>query len=362
MDKLVPGGQVDPFLRKRKQANGGIEFTLKPVAGTLVAAGYRGDYVTRDLRFASPPEAITPGVNLQNADSVTHAVYLRARTRLLRGLQLSGELGYERSPEVSFPRDSASSCFDGASIRCLYFEGRGSYTLAAPVPVTLSASGYVRHGENDEIFLQDVSDPGMPGNGEPKDFKRSEWSYNVNATVVPCQDVSFCDSLVLYTSFIQDRDSQFFEHVRSDLPRYFAPAGGFLTVDFFIDSPIDYESDLKTLILGGTYQIVPEVSVSLAPTLTWLRADFGGSDTADILDDVNQIDSRIFSIESTVGYEPIAGLYFEVGHRYDDYRDERDLAALRLDSHVHTLSFSARFDFALLKHIPKQAGSKAATP
>ena len=47
---------------------------------------------------------IEPELSLIENDNEKHAFYLRGRARLLRRMQLSGEVGWEYAPERGFPR------------------------------------------------------------------------------------------------------------------------------------------------------------------------------------------------------------------------------------------------------------------
>jgi hypothetical protein len=299
---LNPGeGQVDPIYETRREFDVGLELTAQPVPGTRLAFGYTFESIDRDLDFADAIPAIRSEYNLLNDEARTHAIYARARTRLFRRLQLSGELSWMWAPKVSYPRDLE---------RALSGKARASYTLPRPVPLTFTLFGDFVNGENDDISLTGAA----PDSSRSKDFERTEWSYGATITAVPVED------LVLFGTFTQSRDEEEFDHLRSNVPRYFGPG-----VRFYTDSSPLYKSDVNTLVTGGSYPLTPKLDLSLSSSITWVRVDYHGSgitSTAGVLDSTNDVRSRISSIDARLDYTLRPGLRLGLGYRYDNYHQD----------------------------------------
>jgi hypothetical protein len=315
-----PQGQVDPIYEKRRAFEGGLELTAQPLLGTHLELGYRFESVDRDLDFADPLPNINPPLfasirpefNLLNDEARSHTIYARGRTRVFRRLQLSGELGWMSASEVSYPRDLE---------RALSGRARASYTLPRPVPISVTLFGDFLDGENDEISLQAATT-------RSKDFERTEWSYGATVTAVPMEE------LVLFGTFTQFRDEEEFDHVRSDLPRFFGPG-----VQFFTDSSPLYKSDVSTLVAGGSYPLTPKLDLSITSSVTWVRVDYaqsGDTSTVDALDGANDVRSRISSVDARLDYKLRPGLRLGLGYRYDNYHHDHQ--------HEPVLTFDPDFD------------------
>ncbi len=317
--------QVDPFVEEREELRTGVELLARPRAGALVGVGYRGRRVTRELRFSDQPERIRDEVNLLEPVSQTHRAYLRGRIRMLTALQLSGELGYERAAEIGFPRELES---------VVYGKGRGSFTAIEPLPMTLSIFGNYRAGDGDDILLESQT----PGRSKHKEFEQDAWSYGLTLSAMPSE------SSLLYVSAVQNRDTQEFAFIRSNNPRYSSPA----LLEFFLDSDLKYESDLRTLALGANHQLTRRLRLSSSSTITWTRARFRGDDaTTLVLRDVTGIHNRILSLQAGLEYEWRPGIQLGFGYRYEEF-DNRDLELLELDTEAHRITLSVRVDLEAL--------------
>jgi len=326
-----PEGQVDPVLDQRSELGAGLEATARPVAGSLAGLGYRLRWVERELDFAPSPGAIRPAVNLLGGHSEEHTTYLRGSTRLLRSLQLTGEAGYAWAPQVGFPRDLE---------RSVYARARGSYLWRKPLPTTLAVQARFLDGENDGFELEAVD----PAFSEDKDFERTEWSWGTTLSTVPAE------SLTLFASFHQARDEQEFAHVRSDLPRYLGPPG----LELFLDSRPEYTSQVSTLVLGGTQALGRRVDLSLASILTWVSARFDGSGvTPDVLEEVDELASRILSLEGRAGWRVRRGVSLGLGYRFDAYRDDEEHEPLSYDADVHTVTVDVTVDLDAVRQLVK---------
>jgi hypothetical protein len=324
-----PDGQVDPVLDARSELDAGLEATARPAAGSLAGVGYRLRWVERELDFAPSPGAIRPAYNLQGEHSEEHTTYLRGSARLLRSLQLAGEAGWSWAPQVGFPRDLE---------RSVYARARGSYLWRKPLPTTLAVHARFLDGENRDFELEAVD----PAFSEDKELERTEWSWGTTLSTVPAE------SLTLFASFQQARDEQKFAHVRSNVPRYLGPTG----LEFFLDSRPEYTSQVSTLVLGGSQALGPRVELSLATILSWVSARFDGSGvTPGVLEEVDEIASRIFSVEGRAGWRVRRGVSLGLGYRFDAYRDDEQHEPLSYDTDVHTLTVDVTVDLDALRQL-----------
>jgi hypothetical protein len=320
------GGQLDPFIKARDEVDGGLELAADPVPGTQAALGYRLHYVTRDLRFAGAG-GLSDNVNLYNEEAFTQNPYIRARARLLRSLQLRGELGFTISPQVTFPNDLQHS---------FYVRGQGAQTWWRPIPVTLSVFGRFLDGRND-----DYSFPSANEQDKTKTFERIFWTYGVTLSVVPVK------SLSVFGSFFQSRDDQTFTQLRSTLPRTSQP------LDFFVDSVPDYTSNLRSLVLGVAYPLTKSLDASLWSTITWADMNFGGKGyTPNVLEDVDSFTSRITSFEVRLGYKVRPGVRTGIGYRFDHYTENGFSTPLSPDTLVQTITMDVTVDMDALKKLP----------
>ena len=146
------------------------------------------------------------------------------------------------------------------------------------------------------------------------------------------------------------RDEQDFAHVRSNLPRYLGPAG----LEFFLDSRPEYTSDVQTVVLGGTQALGPRVDLSLASILTFVGVHYDGSGaTPGVLEDVDEIASRIYSLEVRLGWKLRRGLSLGLGYRLDAYRDDEEHEPLSYDTDVHTATFDVTVDLDAVRELAK---------
>ncbi len=321
--------QIAPILRRRSELEAQLELTARPLPGALVGTGYRFDSVDRNLRYAAPPGVIQPPLSLVEKDGQTHTVYLRARTRLLRRMQLRGELGWQYAPQRSFPRDPTYT---------VYFDGRGSYTLPRPFPLTLSVYGGVRDGHGNGKVLTGESTQAR------KDLDRLQWSYGATATALPMRRVS------LTLSFIEQRDEQDFPYLRTDVPRTAGPS--FTNFLPGTERP-HYRSDVKSLANSLHLKLPADVDLRLFSSVSWVRADYSdarsdSSNTSRVLESASEVKSRILSAGSGVGWTAREGLRFDLGYRFDDYVDHRDRGALiDPDDRRHTFTVAMTVDLGV---------------
>ena len=320
--EVTPLGQISPYIRDLGELNGNMEFGFQPMRGSRLALGYRVDYAHRDLRFPgkNAPVAILPDVSLVRPDSLHHSFYLSARLRARSWLEFQAELGFDWNPETAYPRE-----FE----RAIYFEGRGSYTFPIQIPLTLAVSGQVIDGDSPGYELRSL-------NTRRKHWDRTLWNYDVTLSAMPLS------KLALFASFTQHQDNQRFDYIRSTLPRY-------LPTDFYLDSVPDYQSDILSLTVGGSRTFYKSLLISLAASLTWTRAEYGGqSNTANVLEQADGLRNRIVSLEADVGYEIRDGVSVGLGYRWQNYDEMKGVQFLNYSETIHTISIRASVDFEAL--------------
>jgi hypothetical protein len=307
--------QVAPFLETLEEIRAGAEVEYRPRPTRVVALGYRGEWVDRDLDYAnptdpqgSPNEVILSSNAVVHPKTETHSVYLRGRARPARGLSLSGEVGYLTAPETGYIRELSEA---------VYFKFNGFYRAPIRMPLKLTLFGRGEFGENDQ-FNQNSVTPGAPD--PDRDFERNDYAYGLTGTLLPHPRVT------LFASFFQRRDSQDFQLVRSNLARTFESVGA--SVDFFQDGPLDYRSDLTNLLFGGKYRITDRTDVSLSYSYTHSNSRFSADEpTANTLEETSEILSDIHSIDANVGHWLRDGLRLYAGYRYDKYSDHAQVSS-----------------------------------
>ena len=310
-----------PYMRASGDLKANLEIAARPVSGTRAALGYRAEYTHRSLRYGGF-FTVQPEASAIRPNSLHHYFYLSARSRLLRGLNLQGEIGFDWGPEVSYANE-----FEKA----VYFEGRGDYTLPIALPVVLSASSHVKNGKSPGYEFAGFL------NSRTKSYERLVWRYDVTATVVPMQRLS------LFTTFAQVYDDQDFTHLRATNQRRFPGT------EYFIDSNPDYRSNVKSLSTGGSLAVTKQVDFSAAASLTWTNADYRGPSTTDrVLEEANQIDTRIVTLESDLDYEVVEGLGLGIGYRWQQYQDNEVQEFLDYSGTIHTVTLRATVDLAAL--------------
>lgn len=320
-----------PCQRSTKRLKRNLELGARPVSGTRLALGFRSDWTDRSLRFKAG--GVPPAASAVRPDSSHRVVYRAGRTRPLRGLHLRGEIGYDRGLDTGYPNEFKEA---------VYFEGRSSYTLPVRLPVTLSASGRVMDGKSPRYEFAGSATT------KAKLYQRLLWNYDVTATIVPLARLS------IFSTFAQREDDQGFRHLRVTDPRILPAA------DYYIDSDADYRASSKSLSAGGRFELLEQVDLSAAASLTWTRVDYSGDAPLELaLNAANTVNTRIIALEGDIDYEVVEGLEFGFGYRWQEYRD-RDpqdvvdtLDGRRFDysGTVHTLTLRARVEFGALSSL-----------
>jgi hypothetical protein len=365
------GTQIDPFLKTVRRQRAGAELVYRFLPMNMVAAGWRGLWIDRDLLFVSafdpscltvtnctlpalvgPNQAILPDNTVIGDKTRMHTFYVRTALRPLSGLQFSGEAGYRDAPDTGYIRELDD---------LRYGQIRTSYSLPLKRPVTLSFFGRAQHGENDDFSAQptrsefvnnEVERVSIPSRN--RDFQRNGFSWGVTLTGSPC------DRVTLFASGFQHRDNQDFDLFRSTQLRYqepFALFNTFVNLDFFKDSKLRYRSDTETLILGGTLQITKRTDMSVAYTFTRTDTRFRNEGlTVTRFNDWTRIRSDIHRLQVRIGHWLREGLRVHVGYDFDEYVDNTRIptgvgSADPFDpsTHVNTVTFGVTLNSDLLR-------------
>ncbi len=333
--------QESPYIKKRGELQASLEAGVSPYRGSRLGLGYALDRVDRDLVYPDPGSSgILPRVSLIGEKSLRHRVFLEGRGRFFRSLRASGELSYFRAPEVAYPTDLSEG---------IDFRARTHYTLPLSLlefPISLTASGRVLDGENKEFELPCPA--ALACDSRKRKFERLEWGYDLGLTLMPG------DSFVFYGTFSQAADRQDFQYMRTDFPRYFEGAS------FFIDSIPHYESDVKSLTLGGTANAFYGIDFGLSASFTWVDLSANGdsnvgSNVGKLINEANRVDSRIFSLDGEIDYRISPVFEFGIGYRYEEFVDDAQLGPLDFDSSVHRITLRVSIDFGALARPPAEA-------
>jgi hypothetical protein len=323
LEKVAPPeGQVDPFVRRRRETTSRIEAVWRPRAGFLAAAGLRSRWVHRTIMVGDPP-ATGLEFDLQDDESETHDFYLRTNARVRRFLRLEGEIGAERSPHVAYARDLK---------KALYVDGRLWATFPGSVPISISAHGRARNGRNDDFELQDET------GRRTKRFERLEWGYDLTLDAQPTRRIS------LFASWSETRDVQEYPHLRSTIPRYLGPTG----LEFYRDSDIEYDSRVRHLSVGTRVRLATWLDARASTSLLWFDAEYDSDldgRTGRRINRANEIDSMVTTVDTGLGFELPADFRIDLGYRFDDFDDQQDLDPLQLDETVHTATFEVTWRF-----------------
>jgi hypothetical protein len=111
---------------------------------------------------------------------------------------------------------------------------------------------------------------------------------------------------------------------------------------------------VQTVVLGGTQALGPRVDFSLASILTFVSTHFGGSGaTPEVLEEVNEIASCIYSLEGRLGWKIRRGLSLGLGYRLDAYRDDEEHEPLSYDTDVHTVTVDVTLDLDAVRELAK---------
>ena len=250
-------------------------------------------------------------------------------------LQIGGEVSQSWASEVAYPNDLSDA---------IRFRLRGSYSLAHhfSLPITLSLTGHVLDGKNDEFPL-----PTLPNTTADPDrtnqFERTTWGYDISLTAVPSP------AWVVFATFSQNVDEQSFAYVRSDFARYYSGLG--IPINFYIDSFPNYRSNVKSLTVGASLGAWHALKAEASASLTWVNVgargeDGVGSNVGQLIDQANRIEDRIVTLNSEFTYRISDHVEVGAGYRFQQFINGIQLDPIDLNETVHTISAQFTVNFA----------------
>ncbi len=293
-----------PFLKRLRKIAAGAELVLRLPRLTRVSFGARRDWVDRDLKNSTIP--INTDAAILSDETETYTVYVAARSRPIKGLQLSGKIGYQDSPKTGYIRELEN---------VHYGRLRGSYTFPFPRPVTLSLFGRWKSGENDDFTNA----------SEDRDFKHKRFSWGATLSASPS------DGATLFGSVFQHDDAQDF-----DL-RYGST-----------EEPRDYRVNDITMTVGGRFQISEQTDAGFSHSFTRSKWRFEpASGAADAIEGLSRIRSDLHRSEFEIGHWLREGLRVSAGYHFDKYRDRSSVSTSPDDFSRSTRRHTALFSVTL---------------
>ncbi len=300
------GVQVDPFLKRWDRVYSGAEVVYALHRSNIVAMGARYEWIDRDLDFAGTAIQVIPKPNVRVADRTEMwTVYGRTNLRPLKGLGISGEIGYRGAPETGYILDLD---------KYVYGKLRTSYTIPIEPYVVLSA--FVRGGSGENKDFSVVSGTGADPAGSELGlkFERRDVVWGLTVMSYPVDDVS------IYASFFQTYNDQNYDLVLSRLQRYQQDSQ---VVDFFEDGGPDHSNEQMSFSLGSHVRFSDDTDGNLSYTFTRAKLKYDNNASANVaqIADNSLIDSDIHSVQMEVGHWLRDGLRVQVGYRVQVFDD-----------------------------------------
>ncbi len=296
--------QITAFLHRVVTARGVVEVIRRFRGSDRVTLGFRGHWVDRDLDFATPlpgGQAILERNAVLHDNTARYTGFLSARLQPIRGLQLRGEVGGTAAPDTGYVTDYSKG---------VYGESRIAYTLPAARPLVAGVWGRVEYGKNDDFAVV-----GETAGKRNRDFEQLRYRYGVTLSAVPWDGVSG------FLSFTHQHDDQEFDLIRATARRFLEPDPA-TDVDFFVDTPLDYRSDMKSVIVGVSADLTEDTELSLAYSFTTVHGEFRvNSATAATISPASAVDGDIHGVEAEIGHWIRDGLRIFAGYRYDEFID-----------------------------------------
>ena len=302
------GVQVDAFLKRWNRIYAGVEGAYALYRSNLVAVGARYEWIDRTLEPGLPTNLIILEPNARvAARTEIWTIYGRTSLRPLKGLGLSGEIGYQGAPETGYILDLDDY---------VYGELRASYRLPIKRTVLLTAFLKGGSGKNSDFSLTDGIGPDPAGPQIPTKFERTDIAWGLTATTHPLDDVS------LYASFFRSCINQSYDLVLSTLPRYWQ---NIVAIDFADDGLPLPKNKQMSFILGTHLQFSERTDGDLSYSFTRAQLAYGSTGQTSnvaLISDNRSIDADIHGIQVAAGYWLRDGLRLEVGYRlqlFDDH-------------------------------------------
>lgn len=304
---LDDGVQSSPFLKRWDRVYTGAEAVYALHQRNLVALGARYEWIDRDLDFGLPTNLTILEPNIRIAEQTRMwTVYGRTNLRPMRGLGISGEVGYRGAPDTGYITDLD---------KYVYGKLRASYRL--PIDDTVLISTFVRggSGENRDFSLTSGTGTTPSGDKAPVDFDRKHLTWGVTLTTYPL------DELSVFASFFQTFDEQNYDLVLSSLQRYLQTA---TPVDFYSDGSPDHENKQMSVVVGAHVQFTDSTDGGITYSFTRAELDYDSAgETANVkrIADARSIDSDIHAIQLEVGHWLRSGMRLHAGYRLQQFDD-----------------------------------------
>lgn len=306
-----PGGgsQVNEFLNHWRRILAGAEMVYGFKGRNRVSAGAKAEWVDRDLDYVPVAlgQRILPANGLVSAKTEMVTIYGRTQLSPIAGFDFRGEIGYRDAPKTGYVIDLDNYAYGTAN---------ASYTLPVARPAVLSAFARGSSGENRDFSSVGGLGPSPTGGRVDRDFERTEINWGVSVTTSPWKRVT------LFSSFFQSWDTEDYDLIRSDLPRYFQDI---VPLTFTTDGPVHYRAKNIGVLLGTNVRIGERTDAGLSYSFNRVESRYGtggtGSGDVAMIEGASRIESDIHRIGATLGHQLRAGLRVTAGYRLDIYDD-----------------------------------------
>jgi hypothetical protein len=300
------GVQVGPFLKRWDRIYSGAEAVYSLHRSNIVAMGARYEWIDRDLDFAETPILVVPESNVRiNDRTEMWTLYGRTSLRPLKGLGISGEIGYRGAPETGYILDLD---------KYVYGKLRTSYVIPIEPYVVMSAFVRGGSGKNKDFSMTNGTGADPAGSKLGLKFERQDVTWGLTVMSYPVDDVS------VYASFFQTYDKQNYELVGSTLQRYLQ---GLLPVDYFEDGGPDHSNNQLSFSLGTHVRFSDNTDANLSYTFTRAKLDYDNNASANVaqIEDNRVIDSDIHGVQMELGHWLRDGLRIQAGYRLQLFDD-----------------------------------------
>lgn len=304
--------QSGPFLKRWDRIYAGAEFLYQLHRRNMVAVGTRFEWIDRDLEFALPANnrvILEPNARVANRTKLW-TVYGRTNLRPMKGLGLSGELGYRGAPSTGYILDLD---------KYVYGKFRASYVIPIVRPVVLMAFVRGGSGENRKFSMTNGTGAVPAGSEVPLKFERRDIVWGLTVTSSPWDNVS------LFASFFRARNEQNYDLVLSRIQRYWQSSQ---VVDFFEDGALDSHNKQMSFSLGTRVRFSDKTDGGLSYSFTRAALEYdhnAASVNVERISNNRGIDSDIHGIQVDVGHWLRDGLRVEAGYRLQRFRNSTAL-------------------------------------
>jgi hypothetical protein len=323
------GSQVDEFVDRLRRIVAGGEIIYSFMGHNQVSAGVKTEWVDRDLDFVPPAvgQRILEANALVSDETQMVAVYGRTRLNPFAGFDFRGEVGYREAPKTGYVIDLDDYWYGSAN---------ASYSFPIRRPVMLSAFVRGSTGENHDFKAVDGLGPSPTGDRVDRDFERTEIYWGVSVAASPWKNVT------LFSTFFQSRDTQDYDLVHSDFPRFYQD---FLPLTFAQAGPVDYHSNGIGVLSSANVHMNKNTDIGLTYSFNRIKTRYrgggSGSGAVTTIENLSRIDSDIHRVGVTLGHRLRKGLRVTAGYRFEIYED---------DSPVHGTGVVQPFDLGTYQH------------